>query len=252
MTNSKAKNSILYSFIGVLLVLLLWGFFYLVVRNSYIVPSPLTVIKESLLLLINGEFYAHLLSTLFRVLLALFISIILGVTLAIFSSLFKTVESVMLPLFSIIRSLPVLAVLLIILVFVPRGIAPVVVCVLSILPITYSQTLNYLNGIDFKQKEMLNIYNVSKKKRVFSVYLKGYAPLFIKETASQFSFSLKLIVSAEILAQVYKSIGGDVNDASIYSNVTKMFALTLIICVLGVVVEVIGNHVFNKMEKKYK
>ena len=252
MIGKNGKNSIIYSAIGLLFVFLLWFLLYFVVANSYIVPSPLTVIKESLLLLINGEFYAHLLSTLFRVLLALFISIILGVTLAIFSSLFKTVESVMLPLFSIIRSLPVLAVLLIILVFVPRGIAPVVVCVLSILPITYSQTLNYLNGVDVKQKEMLNIYNVSKKKRIFSVYLKGYAPLFIKETASQFSFSLKLIVSAEILAQVYKSIGGDVNDASIYSNVTQLFSLTLIVCLIGIAVELIGNLVNNKMEKKYK
>ena len=116
----------------------------------------------------------------------------------------------------------------------------------------YSHTLNYLNTIDSKQKDLLKLYNVPLKTQVFSVYLKGYLPLFILELSTLFSFSLKLVVSAEILANVYKSIGGDISNASIYSNVTEMFSLTLIICLIGVIVEFIGKLIHSKMEKKYK
>lgn len=251
MIKHKANNGILFSIIGVIFVFVLWGAFYLIVANSFVLPSPLVVIKESLLCLLNGEFYPRLLSTVLRVLLSLLISLIFGAGLAIISNFYPPFENAMLPIVSIIRSLPVLAVLLIILVFTKRSVAPVVVCVLSTFPIAYTQTLNYLNGVDDKLKQMLNVYGVPKKTRIFRVYIKGYLPLFIKQTASLFSFSLKLIVSAEILANVYKSVGGDVNNASIYSNVTLMFALTLIICFLGVFVELIGNLTCKNMEKKY-
>ncbi|MBR5439286.1 MAG: ABC transporter permease subunit [Clostridia bacterium] len=252
MIGKNGKNSIIYSAIGLLFVFLLWFLLYFVVANSYIVPSPLLVIKESFYSLLNGEFYAHLLSTVLRVLIALLISLVLGTALSLISHLSKKVESVLIPIISITRSLPVLAVLLIILIIAPRGVAPIIVCILSILPIIYSQTLNYLNTIDLKTKQMLSVYNVPLKKQVIKVYLKGYSPLFVKEITSLFSFSLKLVVSAEILASVYKSIGGDISNASIYSNVTQLFSLTLIVCLIGIAVELIGNLVSNKMEKKYK
>ncbi len=252
MKNTSLKNSIVYSIIGVLIVFLLWFLFYIIVANNYLIPSPILVIKESFKNLFNAEFYAHLSTTVLRVIASIFIALLLGVLFAIISSLSPAFENLVLPIISIIRSLPVLAVLLIILVFVIRTLAPIVVCVLSILPIVYSQTLNYLNSVDFKQKEVLKLYKVPLKTQIFKVYLKGYLPLFIKELTALFSFSLKLIVSAEILANVYKSIGGDISNASIYQNVTELFSLTLIICLIGILVEFIGKFIFNKMEKEYK
>lgn len=252
MIKDTLKNRIFYSVLGLFLVFLLWFVLYFIVYNAHLVPSPLLVIKQSFLTFLSIEFYSHLLNTLLRVLLAIFLALLFGAGLAILSSLSDKIESVLLPFISIIRSLPVLAVLLIILVLVPRGIAPTIVCVLSILPIVYFQTLNYLKSITNKQKEVLKIYKVPKKTQIFSVYLKGYAPLFIEEVTTLFSFSLKLVVSAEILANVYKSVGGDISNASIYQNVTTLFSLTLIICLLGVAVEVIGSLISYNMEKKYK
>lgn len=251
MTKNIVKNSILYSILGIIFVFLLWCLLYVVIANSYVLPSPFLVIKHGFLNLFNLEFYSHLLSTLLRVVIALLISLVIGGLLAIISNLFVKFESIMLPIISILRSLPVMSVLLIILIAVPRGVAPIIVCVLSILPIVYSQTLNYLHGVDNKQKQMLNVFKVPLKSQIFNVYLKGYLPLFIKETTSLFSFSLKLIVSAEILASVYKSIGGDISNASIYSNVIELFSLTIFVCLISIIIELVGKFIFYSMEKKY-
>lgn len=252
MTKSSIKNNIIYSLVGILLIFILWFFFYIIVANNYLIPSPIVVIKQSFINLTKVDFYSHLLKTILRVLLALVISFIIGVSLAIISHLFKRAESVMLPLISVMRSIPILAILLIILVVVPRGVAPVIVCVLSVLPIVYSQTLSRLNLVSNKHKQMLIIYDVPIKSKISSVYFKGCTPFLIREITTLFSFSLKLIVSAEILANVYKSIGGDIFTASIYSNVAMMFSLTLIICLIGVLIEFLGNFIYLKMEKKYK
>ena len=252
MIKGSTKNSIIYSLVGVAVVFALWFLLYFVVADAYLIPSPVEVIKASFLNFASSEFYLHLLNTLKRVLLALLISFVLGVTLAIFSSLNAKFEGVMLTIISILRSLPVFAVLLIILVFVLRTNVPVVVCVLSLFPIVYSQTLTYLSTIDPKQKQMLKLYKVPLKKQITSVYLKGYLPLFLKQLGESFSFALKLIVSAEILASVYKSICGDMSAAYDATNVTALFSLTLIICLLGVVVELIGKLISSKMERKYQ
>lgn len=252
MKKNSLKNSVIYSIIGVLIVFLLWFLLYFITANDYLIPSPIIVVKNSFINLASGEFYIRLLSTVARVLLAVIISFILGGALAVISHLHKGIEKVALPLLSIIRSLPVFAILLIILVAVSRVVAPIIVCVLTTLPIVYLDVLNYLSSISENLKEMLKVYNVPLKNQIFSVYFKGYLPLFIKELTAIFSFSLKLVVSAEILANVYLSIGGDIYNASIYSNVTQMFSLTLIICIIGIIVEFIGNFIYYKMEKKYR
>ena len=252
MKKNNVKNIILFSILGVALVFALWFLLYFIVANAYVIPSPIEVIKASFSNLLSLSFYGHLSATLLRVIFALAISFVLGILFAVLSHLFASVEHTLLPIVSIVRSLPVLAILLIILICVSRVVAPTIVCVLSLFPIVYSQTLSYLNSVSLEKREMLTLYNVPLKTQIFSVYLKGYFPFFIKEATSLFSFSLKLVVSAEILASVFKSIGGDIFQASIYANVTQMFALTLLVCALGIIVEFIGNAIYRKTEKKFQ
>ena len=96
MIKSSTKNGIIYSLVGVIIVFALWFLLYIVVANAHFIPSPLQVIKASFLNLLSLEFYGRLLNTLLRVLLALIISFILGVGLAVLSSLNAKFEGVML------------------------------------------------------------------------------------------------------------------------------------------------------------
>jgi ABC-type nitrate/sulfonate/bicarbonate transport system permease component len=91
---------------------------------------------------------------------------------------------------------------------------------------------------------------VPTKKQVL-IYLKGAVPSVIKEFFNLMSFALKLIVSGEILANVYRSVGGNIQQASIYSDTVLLTALTLFVCVLGIVLEVVGNLISTKLGDKY-
>ena len=133
MIKSSTKNGIIYSLVGVIIVFALWFLLYFVVADAYLIPSPLQVIKASFLNLLSQEFYGRLLNTLLRVLFALIISFILGVGLAVLSSLNAKFEGVMLTVISIIRSLPVFAVLLIIMVLVLSSINDLVIAFKQIL-----------------------------------------------------------------------------------------------------------------------
>ena len=241
---------ILYSLLGVAFIIGLWLLLYLVVQNSYIIPAPFVVIKNGIMLLFSGEFYLLLLSTLLRVLCGVIISLTLAGVLATICVYHKTFNAFIAPIMATLRSLPTLAVLLIILVFIDRNFAPVVVCMLSLIPLAFSEIYDWLKKSYNTSNEMLTLYNVSKKTQV-KVYLVGILPTLVKEFFTLFSFGLKLVVSGEILANVYKSIGGTIHQASTYSNTIYLMALTLVVCVIGIVLEVVGKIISSKMEGKY-
>ena len=108
-----------------------------------------------------------------------------------------------------------------------------------------------LNKIDKNLIEMLKVFKVKKRTAFFKVYLKGIKPYLIKELLIQVSFSLKLIVSAEIMLNLYKSIGGEIFVANNYSNIVLLMALTLLVCLIAIIFEFLGKFICYKMEKRY-
>ena len=247
----KSFNAqILYSLIGVVVLFLLWLLFYLVVKNDYVMPSPLAVIQKALTLTVDGEFYNSLLSTILRVLIATLLSLAVSTALALLSVFFKGFGGVLAPIMATLRALPTLAVLLLILTFTKRTFSPVIVAVISLIPLAFSKIYGDLTKLNSSISPIFKTFEVPTKKQV-CVYLKGVIPCVIKEFFNHASFALKLIVSSEILAKVYKSIGGNIEQASLYSDTILLTALTFWICVIGIVLEVVGNAIAVKTEAKY-
>ncbi len=243
-------TQILYAVIGVALVFSLWLLCYLLVRNEYLMPTPFNVLKKAGILLFDTTFYSSLLSTILRVVISVVISLTISIVLALLCVYFKALSGVLAPIMACLRSLPTLAVLLLILTFTKRNFAPVVVAVISLIPLSFSKIYGDLSNVDKKVKPIFKVFEVPQKKQV-GVYLRGVIPTAIKEFFNLNSFALKLIVSGEILANVYKSIGGNIEQASIYSDTVLLTALTLCVCVLGIVLEVIGSIISSKTEAKY-
>ena len=138
----------------------------------------------------------------------------------------------------------------IILTSVSRSVAPIVVCFLSLFPILYTAFLNAIKGVPSELEEMCLVYKIPLKKRVFSMYIPQMLPKILLDSAGGFSFALKLVVSAEILASVYGSLGGIIQEASIYLLTSRLFALTLAVCLIGIIVEFIGKILSEKAGEK--
>lgn len=244
------KNNLIFLVLGCLTAVILYVIAYFVVGNEVMLASPLDVLKSMLKLFVSTSFYKALGFTFLRVLTAFLISFILAVALAVISYLNPLIKGVLGVIVSILRSLPVLAVLLVVLTFVSRSFAPITVCFLSLFPILYSCVLTALSGVSNEHKEMCKVYKVPYKKQIFSMYVPKILPQIILGIANGISFSIKLIVSAEILASVYKSIGSLIKEASIYSLTAELLALTFAVCLIGVLVEFIGKILSEKAEKK--
>lgn len=234
---SEKKLNILFTAVSLLSILAVWLVAYYSVRNDYVIPSVQDTFKSFGECLISGAFWTAFAFTLLRTALASVLSFLLAVISAVFSVLSKTFAAIFKPLIAVLRALPTLAVALILLIWTSPNTAPVIVTVLVLFPISYSQIMAAIGGIDEGLVEMAEVYNIPRKKRLFKMYLPLILPNILAQTGTNISLGLKVMVSAEVLANTYKSLGGLMQTARLYVEIPRLAALTLTAVLAGLLIE---------------
>lgn len=233
-------------------LLAVWGIAYLAVGNELLVPSLSDCLAETGALFSNGAFWAGFSMSVLRALCAFAISFSVALVFAVVAYLVPAFEKIFAPIVSALRSLPVLAVLLILLFFLNAAEAPVAVAFLSLFPMLYAGILAALSGIDKQVIEISRVHGATAFTRVRRIYLPLSAPYILREAGAALSFSLKLVVSAEALAHTAKSLGGMMQEARIYAEIPRLFALVLVTFVLGVLLECFVSLLAGAAEKRVK
>jgi ABC-type nitrate/sulfonate/bicarbonate transport system permease component len=146
------------------------------------------------------------------------------------------------PLVTALRSLPTLAVTLVLLTWFQAGGTPIAVAFLALFPMLYT-------GIDKHLLDIGKVYGASAKNKIFRVYLPLSAPYILRESAAALSFSLKLVVSAEVVASTARSLGGLMEDAQGY-DLPRLFALVIVTFLVGLFLEVLVGLLTAKVENK--
>ena len=245
MKECKRKNVIVknavWGLCALLFLLLSWLILYLAVGNDIVIASPVDTAVQAVILLGESAFWQAFFATFLRAILAFALSAVLAFTFALISYLYPVFLRFFTGVCAILRALPTMAVLLILLVLFNRAEVPVAVGVLTLFPVLFTAYFSALAGVDKKLVEMGKTFGVQSKKLVFDLYLPSMKNALILESAAGFSFSIKLIVSAEILANVAGSLGGQMQEASMYAQMPTLFALTLLVCLLGLLVEGVAS-----------
>lgn len=230
----------------------LWGAAYAIVGNPYLVPSLKDTFSAMGKILTEKQFYTAYFQTFFRVLQAFFISFIPALALSVAAYLYSPVRKIASVFVSALRALPTMAVLLMILVWSTPKKAPVIVAFLALFPLLYTGVLSALFSVDERYKSVCTVYKVPLFKQIFGMYLPQIFPSVLRESAGALSFSLKLVVSAEIMANTFKSVGGLMQDSKIYLDMPRLFALTLLVVITGLILETLGNLIALAADRRTK
>lgn len=214
-----------------------WVAAYLIVNNEYVVPSFTDTAAAIWALLCSGRFWASFGMTALRVLLAWLAAFALAAVCAALSAASGGFRRFVAPIVGVLRALPTMAFTLMLLIWTSPRVAPVIVALMMLFPLTYSQMTAAYSAVDGGLIEMAKVYGVSKKDRVMKIYLPQTLPPVLAQAGADFSLALKVMVSAEVIAGTYTSLGGMINEASMYLMVAEMFALTIVALVFGGVCE---------------
>ena len=234
--NRFGKNFI-FSVLAVVLLWLLWFVAYFIVGNDYVLPSVGSTFAAMGRILASASFWNAFGGTLLRTLWAFLASLICGVALALFARLFDCVRAVFAPLVSILRTVPTMAVILVLLLWTSPAVAPVVVGVLVLLPAVYAAALSAFDGVEEEYGELVRAFRVGRARKVFRMYLPLAAPPVLQQAGGIFSMGLKIVVSGEVLSSTYRSLGGMMQEAKMFVQMPDLLALTLVTVLLGFALE---------------
>lgn len=216
---------------------LVWIIAYYSVKNDYLIPSFTDTMASLWDCLASGGFWLAFANTLGRTFLAFAISFALAAAIAIPAVLSKAVRAFVNPVMSFLRTLPTLAIILILLIWTNPKVAPVIVTVLILFPMIYSQIIASAGGIDEGLSEMARVYNLSRRDRILKIYLPLISPNILSQTGANISLGLKVMISSEVLANTYKSLGGMMQTAKLYLEMPRLAALTIVAVVIGLILD---------------
>lgn len=241
----KILNLIL-PLITVVCMLLLWSVGAIVADNKYILPSVLQTLNELFGLFASSKFYLALAFTFIRSVIAFSLSFLVSAILAYLSSRVKFAEKIILPIISVVRALPTLAIILLLLFWTNNQVAPVVVTMLVVMPTSYTSIKNAIDGVDKTSVDAAKVDGADKKHLFFLIELPQIAPSLLNVVGGGLSLNLKLMVAAEVMSATAKSLGTMLNVSSYNAEIANMLALVLIVLIVGLIIE----FSFNKLSQK--
>ncbi|MBE5731816.1 MAG: ABC transporter permease subunit [Clostridiales bacterium] len=249
-TNTYLKKTV-YALVFIVIVLLVWQVCALIVNDEYIVPSLYNVCIDMLKIFYVEQFYSAYFSTLFRAFCGFALSIVVGVGLAFLAVKSEVVRNLCSPLVSVIRLVPTMAIVALLCLTLSPSLASIVVCCTVVMPYAYSSSLTVLSSVSKELLEMAKVYKIPHRRVISGIYLPTVKIPFLTLLGTTFSFSLKITVSAEVVAGALKSMGGLINLAkNVYLSPSLVCAITVWTVLSGLFIELVICAVIALIERR--
>ncbi len=221
------------SFASVIILLGIWKILALYFDSDFIVPHPedtfLTVAK----LIGSTEFIMVASSTIIRGIIGFAISGILGMGIGVLAGINPRFNAFITPFLVMVRSIPVIALLLLALIWFNPDVVPVFIAMLTMFPFICTNVIDGIRSIDPGIIEMAKFYKVGKWRIISEVYIPGIMPFIISGASSAMGIGWRAVIIGEVLSQPKYGIGTKMQSAQTFLNVDAVIAWTLIAVLLS-------------------
>ena len=222
---------------AVLLALLFWQISAMILNRSFLLSSPVEVVKALFELGGKNVFWMGLGKSIFKILWGFLAGAGVGISLAGLSYRFKLFEIYISPYIMVIRSVPVASFVIIILIWLGSEALSILVCFFMVMPIFYANTLEGLRSVDVKMLQMAKIFELGKKAKFIYIYMPALESFLISSSVASIGIAFKSGVAAEVIGRPKNTLGFFLFDAKIYLETSKVFAITLIVILCSAIFE---------------
>ena len=230
------KNIGLFLF-AILFWLVVWEIAYRYVGSEVLVASPLRTASRLAELAGTLPFWQAVLTTCVRVLEGFGLAILVGVILAVLTKLSVILRSLFQPLLGVIRATPVASVIILALVWLATSRIPVFVVFLMVMPIIWTNLYTGLEEVDPQLLEMAKVFKFGLWKKIRYIYLPELMPYIVAACTTGMGIAWKTAIGAEVIARPSGTMGRAVFDSRIYLQTADLFAWTIAVIVLSVLLE---------------
>lgn len=217
--------------------LAVWEIIFLTVRKDVLVPSPFSVAAALFRLCGKTEFWLSIGVSLSRILLGLFAGTAIGCIFAAATSASSFAKMLLSPLLQIIKATPIASFIILALIWLDVGNVPVLTAMLVVIPGVWANVESGIFSVDKELVQMANCFGVPKSKVFFKIAVPSIRPYFLAAMSSSIGMAWKAGIAAEVICPYKNSIGTALHDSKIYFQTVNLFAWTITVIILSVVLE---------------
>ncbi len=220
-------------------ILLIWHVAAAVMDSPLILPSPKSVFFCMGELFKSLDFWTNTFATFIRVAAAFSISLLLGSILGILCGRFQFAKDFLALPISILRSTPVVALILLLIFAFNSSKVPVLVSILMSLPVMVSSMSAgfTLSEDDRKIFQMAKVFGFTKAQKIRRIWIPKLKAFFKGAVVSVFGMTWKVVVAGEVLSLPKKSIGSQLATAQVHLESQEVMALSIVIITFSFLME---------------
>lgn len=246
-----AKHNALWAVVAVAVIFAVWQIAYACIKNDYILPGIGQTLSQFFALFGDGSFYVALGNTVARTLISFAASFVMAAAFAALSAVCAPFKATFACIISVVRTLPTMAITLMLLIWSSPRVAPAIVTALVLFPMLYSQFIAAIEVVDGNLLEMAKVYKISRRDKLLKIIAPAVAPEVISQVGAGLSLGLKVMVSAEVLSYTLNSFGGMMQQARLYSQMPLFAALTLMCILVGLLLELL-SYLLRKLVGRWQ
>ncbi|MBQ8416820.1 MAG: ABC transporter permease subunit [Clostridia bacterium] len=149
----------------------------------------------------------------------------------------KLIRELFLPLMSVIKATPVASFIILAFFFIGSSRTPSFITFLMVFPVVWTNLDEGLRKIDNGLDEVAQVYRFSSFDKLRYLTLPSVQPYFASACRSALGLAWKAGVAAEIITMPPETIGSMIGDAKTYIMTEEMFAWTLTVILLSLLIE---------------
>lgn len=238
--NKKALqicSNIFYPLLALAIVLAIWAICSKAYNKPLVLPEPGITLKAFFSLFSKEIFWISIGWSVLRTVICFVISFVFAIVFATLGNIWTPLNKTISPIITILRAAPTVAIILIFYAFTTNNNLAIIVGFLIAFPIMYSAFYSAINNVDKDLLEMAKVYKVKPQDKIFSIYLSSITPTLFDTSRSTLSLTLKVVIAAEILTAIPRSIGVRIRYEQNIFDIEYLLAWTIASIVLAFVLE---------------
>ncbi len=236
MENNKLR-SLLRGVICFVFWMAVWYLLAALLDRALVLPTPLAVFRKLCSLLPTSDFWMACVGSIYRIFMGLLAGILLGVILASLCAANKLMNAIFAPLVSVIKATPVASIIILMLFVMAKGFVPMVAALLMVIPIVFGNVKKGITSVPEEQNEVAVIYDFGFWKKLKYLILPSVFPYFSAACRSALGLAWKAGIAAEVICYPKHSIGANLNNAKVYLESEELYAWTIVVIVISVLIE---------------
>ena len=205
------------------------------IKNDRLVfPSVIEILRAFFQLITSARTYILIRTTMVHLLAALAFSTLIGIPLGLWEGFSDFARTLLRPLMVMMRSIPMIVLVIIIMVLTKYDRVPVIGTTLMLIPLISEAACEGCRRIEPELIDVYRMYSSFNSQVLFRVYLPMIGGYLKQAYINAVGMGIKLVVTTEYLVQTRNSLGKAIYSSVYFNEYEDIYAYALVIILMVV------------------